>query len=120
MTTTTPVAFFEVTSPDAPRAQRFYSDLFGWQITPDPTTDGYALVDTGAGDDAVSGGIGPSTSADDRGVKIYVRVPDVEAHLEKAGALGAPTLLPPMDLPGGYGRIAVVADPDGNPVGLWS
>ena len=25
----------------------------------------------------------------------------------------------PMDLPGGYGRIAIFADPDGNPVGLW-
>lgn len=31
--------------------------------------------------------------------------------------MGAP---PPTDLPGGYGRIAVFADPDGNRVGLWS
>ena len=27
--------------------------------------------------------------------------------------------LPPTDLPAGYGRFAVLADPDGNPVGLW-
>ncbi len=26
-----PVAFFEVISPDAKRAQKFYAELFGWQ-----------------------------------------------------------------------------------------
>jgi uncharacterized protein len=31
-----PVAFFEVTSPDAERAQKFYAELFGWQIAADP------------------------------------------------------------------------------------
>jgi predicted enzyme related to lactoylglutathione lyase len=29
-------------------------------------------------------------------------------------------LVPPADLPGDFGRIAVFADPDGNQVGLWS
>ena len=28
-------------------------------------------------------------------------------------------LVPPTDLPAGYGRFAVLADPDGNAVGLW-
>ncbi|MDX6333217.1 MAG: uncharacterized protein QOG05_557 [Streptosporangiaceae bacterium] len=31
-----PVAFFEITSPDAGRAQKFYGELFGWQIAADP------------------------------------------------------------------------------------
>ena len=78
------------------------------------------MVDTGAGPDAIGGGIGPSQAPGDTGVKFYVRVDDLEAGLARASELGADTLAPPMDLPGGYGRIAVVSDPDGNPVGLWA
>jgi hypothetical protein len=28
--------------------------------------------------------------------------------------------MPPMELPGDFGTIAVIADPDGNRVGLWA
>jgi uncharacterized protein len=28
--------------------------------------------------------------------------------------------VPPTDLPCDYGRFAIFADPDGNPVGLWA
>ena len=112
-----PVAFFEVTSADHERAQRFYADLFEWQIT---DMDGYGLVDTGAGEGAVGGGIGPSQMPGDAGVKIYVRVPDLQAALDRAEQLGGKALVPPTDLPGGYGRFAVLTDPDGNPVGLWA
>jgi predicted enzyme related to lactoylglutathione lyase len=31
-----PVAFFEVVSDDHERAQRFYAELFGWQVSADP------------------------------------------------------------------------------------
>ena len=113
------VAYFEITSADAPRAQRFYADLFDWTITADPDMEGYAMVDTGGGDGAVVGGIGPSQVPGDEGVKVYVRVDDLSAHLEAATRLGGTTVLEPMELPGGYGTIAVVLDPDGNPLGLW-
>jgi uncharacterized protein len=113
-----PVAFFEVTSTDHERAQRFYADLFDWKI--DADADGYGLVDTGAGPDAVGGGIGPSQAPGDTGVRFYVRVPDLQAALDRAERLGGAALVPPTDLPGGYGRFAVLADPDGNSVGLWA
>ena len=77
-------------------------------------------MDTGNGDDAVGGGIGPSSDDDKPGVRIYMRVDDLDGYLERAGKLGGTTVVPPMDLPSGYGRIAVFADPDGNTVGLWS
>ena len=113
-----PVAFFEIVSDDAPRLQTFYTELFGWSVQNDD--DGYGLVDTGAGEDAVTGGIGPSTAPGDTGVKIYVRTDALEDAVSRAQQLGSSVYLEPMDLPGGYGRIAVVSDPDGNPVGLWS
>jgi predicted enzyme related to lactoylglutathione lyase len=53
-------------------------------------------------------------------VKIYMRVDDLDAYLSRAEELGGQRLVPPTDLPGDFGRFAVFADPDGNPVGLWS
>jgi uncharacterized protein len=114
-----PVAFFEVISPDHERAQKFYGELFGWQVAADPAMGGYGLVDAGAGEDAIGGGIGPSSAPGDAGVKIYVRVDDMEAFLDRAERLGGRRLVPPTDLPGEFGRFAIFTDPDGNQVGLW-
>lgn len=114
------VAFFEVTSANAERAQKFYADLFGWQVAADPAMGGYALVDTGAGEGAIGGGIGPAQDPEDTGVKIYMRVDDLDRYLDRAEQLGGRRVLPPADLPGDFGRIAVFADPDGNRVGLWA
>lgn len=115
-----PVAFFEVISSDHERAQKFYGELFGWQVAADPAMGGYGLVDTGAGESAIGGGIGPSSEPGDAGVKIYMRVDDLDGFLDKAEKLGGKRLVPPTDLPGDYGRFAIFTDPDGNQVGLWS
>ena len=115
-----PVAMFEIVSEDHERAQKFYSDLFDWAVDPDPTMGGYGLVDTGAGSSAIGGGIGPSTGPGDTGVKVYVRVDDLGAYLDRATELGGQRLVEPTKLPGDYGSFAVFADPDGNPVGLWA
>ncbi len=115
-----PVAFFEVISPDAAATQKFYAELFGWQIAADPAMGGYGLVDTGAGEGAIGGGIGTSDDKTEKSVKIYVRVDDLDAYLDRAEQLGGKRLVPPMDLPGDFGRFAIFTDPDGNQVGLWS
>lgn len=115
-----PVAFFEIISPDHERAQKFYGELFGWKMAADPAMSGYGLVDTGAGEGAIGGGIGPGQGPDDNGVKIYMRVDDLDAYLDRAEKLGGRRLVPPTDLPGDFGRFAIFADPDGNQVGLWS
>ena len=114
-----PVSFFEVVSERPERVQQFYADLFGWQIDTE-SVDGYALVDTGAGEAAIGGGISGSQEQGDTGVKIYVKVDNLHESLTRAKELGGTPLVPPVDLPGDFGRIAVVADPDGNPVGLWA
>jgi predicted enzyme related to lactoylglutathione lyase len=114
-----PVAWFEVTSADHDRAQKFYAELFGWTVDVDPSMRGYGIVDTGAGEGAVGGGIGPSQMPGDTGVKIYMRVDDLDAYLARAEQLGGKQIVPPTDLPGDFGTIAVVTDPDGNAVGLW-
>ena len=115
-----PVAFFEVISPNQERAQKFYAELFGWQVNADPAMGGYALVDTGAGEGAIGGGIGASSEPGDTGVKIYRRGDNLETYMSRAEQLGGSRVMPPMELPGDFGTIAVIADPDGNRVGLWA
>lgn len=115
-----PVAWFEITSNEPERAQKFYGELFGWTISVDPSMNGYGMVDTGGGEGAVGGGIGRSGGPDDPvGVKIYLRVDDLEEYLSRAEQLGGARVGQPVELPGGWGTIAVLTDPDGNQVGIW-
>ncbi len=115
-----PVGFFEVVSPDHERAQKFYAELFDWRVDADPSMGGFGLVDTGAGETAIPGGIGPEQTPGEAGVRIYIRVDDLEAYLDRAEQLGGARLGDTVELPEGYGRIAMFTDPDGNTVGLWS
>lgn len=113
-----PVAMFEITASNSERATKFYSELFDW--TAQPVEDGYTLIDTGAGDGAIPGGIGQPQRGDVPRTTVYVRVDDLQAYLDKASELGGSAVVPPTELPGGYGSFAVLADPDGTQVGLWA
>ena len=62
-----PIAFFEVVGPDHERAQSSCRELFDRHMAADLTMGGYRLVDTGAGEHAIGGGIGPSTQPGDFG-----------------------------------------------------
>ena len=55
----------------------------------------------------------------DTGVKIYLKVDDLEAYLTRAEQLGGQRVGEPIELSGDAGTIAIFTDPDGNPVGLW-
>lgn len=115
-----PIAYFEIVSPQAERIRSFYTQLFGWATVDigDPT---YTMIDTGAGAGAIGGGIGsPQRATDPGGTKIYMRVDDLQAYLDRAEQLGGRTVVPPRSLPGDLGSFAIFADPDGQLVGLWS
>ncbi|MFD8597882.1 VOC family protein [Kitasatospora sp. NPDC059646] len=107
-------AWFDLSTPDAPRARRFYRDLFGWPVQQLDET--YALVGADGGEP--TGGIGQAGPGSPyTGIVVYFPVPDVEAALARAEELGGRRRLEPQSVPG-RGRIAVFDDPDGNPVGL--
>lgn len=106
--------WFDVSSPDAARARRFYQEMFGWPVT--VLDDTYALIGDGSG--GPIGGIGQAgTGSPYTGLVVYFRVDDVDAALERAERAGGARRLDPISLPG-RGRMAVFTDPDGNPVGL--
>jgi uncharacterized protein len=112
-----PPAWIDITARDAARSRAFYSEVFGWEIRVDEQI-GYGLVTP---DDArLPGGIGQAGEGYPHppGIVTYLAVDDVAAALERAARLGANVAVPPWELPG-YGRMAVIEDPDGNRVGLW-
>jgi uncharacterized protein len=107
-------AWFDISTPDAQRARRFYQEMFGWPVHVIDET--YALVgDDGAGQP--TGGIGQSgPDSPYTGITVYFRVDDIKAALAHAERLGGTRIMEPTETP--LGRIAVFTDPDGNPVGL--
>jgi predicted enzyme related to lactoylglutathione lyase len=109
-------AWFDISTPDAPRARRFYQDLFGWPVHVLDET--YALV--GVDGEQPTGGIGQAgPDSPYTGIVVYFHVDDVDTALARAEQLGGGRTLEPQSVPG-RGRIAVFTDPDGNPVGLLS
>ena len=113
------VAWFDLTTTDLSRSRGFYGRLFGWTFTALQGTD----QAVGIAADGVSIGTlrvaeGPISTFN--GV-VYVQVGDIQASCRKATALGA-TIPPgfPFNLPDGTGAVAVVIDPAGHPVGMYS
>ncbi len=108
-----PVAWFEVSGPDAGALQSFYSQAFDWQIDADNDMN-YGMV--AAAEGGIGGGVAPSQDGSAHAT-FYVAVDDVQAALDKVGQLGGTTVVPPMDVPNGP-TIAFFTDPAGNMVGL--
>ena len=110
-----PVVWFEVLGNDGPKLQRFYAELFGWQIKSD-SASGYGMVENGA-KNGVPGGVGGSFQGFGPWVTFYVQSPDLAGSLETAKRLGGKVVVPPMKIPNGP-EVAVFADPEGHNVGL--
>jgi uncharacterized protein len=108
-----PVVHFEIIGADAPKLQRFYADLFGWNVDANNEWQ-YGMVEKG-GEGGIAGGIGGDMGQGSR-VSVYAQVDDLQAYLDKAEGLGATTMMPPTDM-GGV-EIAIFRDPAGNVTGL--
>jgi len=109
-----PVAWFEVHGKDGAKLSEFYGKLFGWKVDSNNPMN-YGMVDTGAGDGAIGGGIAGGDEAP--WVTFYVSVPDLDAAVADAAKLGGTVVMPPNQVPEGP-MIALITDPEGNRIGL--
>jgi len=114
------VAWFDITTTDLQQSKAFYTGLFGWEFT---SVKGYENLAA----EIVSGGkpIGSLRKAEGKispydGV-VYIQVKDLPASCAKAKELGG-TIVPgfPFDLTDDRGAIALVVDPAGHPMGMYS
>lgn len=113
------IAWFDLTTSNLPRSRDFYGRLFGWSFAAIKGTDqAVEIVAAGAGIGTLRGAEG--AIAPYNGV-VYVQVADVRAACRRAAELGG-TVAPgfPFDLPDRAGAVAIVLDPVGHPVGMYS
>jgi predicted enzyme related to lactoylglutathione lyase len=94
---------------DLAAAKAVYEALAGSPTVDSPYYVGYQLGDTHFG-------LAPRRSEDDVAVN-YWDVPDIEATITTLTSNGAKLLQSPTNVGGGR-QIAVLADPDGNRIGL--
>ena len=112
--------WYELMTPDAEAATRFYGDVIGWDIAVHPGSAGggadYRILSYQG--DGVGGMFQLTSDMCDQGARPawvgYFGVDDVDASVGAIEAAGGKTLMPATDLPG-VGRIAMAADPQGLP-----
>lgn len=115
-----PVVHFEITGKDADKLQRYYSELFGWEIDSDNSMN-YGMVPREGNTTPDGTGIGGGISAGPEGygghVTVYIEVPDVEAALAKAESLGGSRMMGPDQVMEGL-VIGLFNDPEGHTIGV--
>ena len=113
----TPI-WYELLSDDADASRDFYQAVIGWTVHPaEPGGMDYRMIDAGNGDFA--GGLMNLTAEMKAGGAkptwlFYLGVDDVDAAVAKVQEGGGTVQMPAIDMPG-VGRMAMVADPQGNP-----
>src|SRR5947209_2982963 len=107
-----PIVHFEIMGADGKQTQKFYSNLFGWNVDADNPWD-YGMVDNGG--QGINGGIGGGDGG--TRVTIYAEVEDLQGYLNRAEELGGKVVMPITEIPGAV-TMAMFADPDGNTIGL--
>ena len=109
------ISHIEFPADDLERASSFYSNVFGWELTPMDGYDNYLLFTSGPGD--MGGGIGKRGDSAGAVVRNYVAVDSVDDAVAKVTANGGSVVTPKTDI--GIGWYAAVKDTEGNELGLY-
>ena len=120
-----PVVHFEMPADDRQRVSRFYSTVFGWQMTQlGPEMGDYLLATTSELDEdrmhkhkgAINGGFF-AKEAGNAHPSLTIAVDDVKAHIEQVRKAGGTVLGEPQEIPG-IGLYVSILDTEGNRVSL--
>jgi predicted enzyme related to lactoylglutathione lyase len=115
-----PVVHFEITGKDGKALSSYFSQLFDWEIDANNPM-GYGIVDreknVGSDGIGIGGGIATGPEGYPGHVTFYVEVPDVEASLAKAEALGGRRTMGPEEVMEGL-VVGLFTDPEGHVIGV--
>ena len=120
-TRTNAIDWFEIPVRDIERAQAFYTALLGAPLRREAmgekTLAVFSYAETGVGGCLMAGAGVPEPSVD--GTLIYLDAgPSLDATLARVAGAGGRITTPKVQLPGGMGCFAHIADTEGNRVGL--
>ena len=126
------VVHFEIQAKDADKVQKFYQDVFGWEISvAAPEYGGYRMIKTGpsmpSADPAlmgINGGIparmGETATGKNDPINAFVciiGVDNTDVYIQKIKAAGGTIALDKMDVPK-VGILAYGKDPEGTLFGI--
>ncbi len=116
------VIHFEIPADDLDRMKAFYKNVFDWKYHEIPEMQ-YTTISTVPTDEkgmlqepGVNGGIYKRTERDQVPLN-YINVEDVDEFIDRAVRNGGRVRSPKMYIPR-VGDIAVIEDPEGNPLGI--
>ncbi len=115
-----PVRHFAINADDLPRAQKFYSQVFGWQFNA-WGPPGFFMIETGSADTpAIMGSLqGRRTLVEGErmnGFECTIAVPDIDAAERAIVAAGGTILMPKATIPT-VGHLIWFRDTEGNVAG---
>lgn len=118
------IVHFEIPADDLERAQKFYHDVFGWEIhrMPGPF-EYYGIRTTETGESGLPKGPGVNGGMFQRShvcqIPVnYIFVEDIDSYSTKLVAAGGEILMARMAVPG-HGWMAHFKDPENNTLALW-
>jgi len=114
------VTHTELASANPLATRAWLENVLGWKFgEPAPSPAGpyhmWRFEEMGTG-----GGLRVTNGPEHAGSVPYVEIKDMRRTYKQALASGATEMMPPMELPGGMGAIAVVMIPGGIQFGFWS
>ena len=117
---------FEVIGKSPGKLRSYYGDLFGWKFDTSapvagqisrPGNYGFVNRNTTSDGTGIPGGVGGGKGYDGHAI-FYVRVPDVEAALQKTESLGGTRRMGPAKNPGAELVVGHFTDPEGHLIGV--
>jgi predicted enzyme related to lactoylglutathione lyase len=117
------VTWFELPADDTARAGKFYTDVFGWNMS-DMGGGSLAAQSVPSGDDlmplepgVINGDISPRSQAFDKPL-IVITVEDMKAKIDMVKEAGGKVALEPQQMEGMNMLWAIVTDTEGNNIGV--
>ncbi len=109
--------WMDLSTSDQDASRAFYTRLLGWQAEePDPEFGGYLNFTLGG--ERVAGCLPGTPGAPTDVWTVYLATDDADKTCSLATGHGGTVITAPMDVRD-LGRMAIVADPGGAPIGLW-
>lgn len=118
------VVHFEIPADDVGRAENFYREAFGWNVSTMPDM-GYTILSSTETDEqgmptepgAINGGMMKRAQPLTAPI-ITISVEDIDQALKQVESLGGSTVLGRQPV-GGMGFTAYFKDSEGNTMGMW-
>ena len=113
------ICHFEITADDVARAQKFYSELFGWKIEKFQESEmEYWSVITAEPGKGVNGGLFKRQTPEQVGLLNYIDVESIDDYSAKVEQLGGKIIMPKTPVPG-MGWFVICLDTENNTFAIW-